>query len=68
MMEQKTRDITMKSYLRRGVDETLIAASIEDRVRMALENVPEWVVIPEVDKDECVMMVASKIPVQYGAT
>lgn len=68
MMEQKTRNITMKSYLKRGIDETLIAASIEDRVRMALENVPEWVVIPEVDKDECVMMVASKIPVQYGAT
>ena len=68
MMEQKTRDITMKSYLKRGVDETLIAASIEDRVRMALENVPEWVVIPEVDTDECVRMVASKIPVQYGAT
>ena len=67
-MEQKTRNITMKSYLKRGIDETLIAASIEDRVRMALENVPEWVVIPEVDKDECVMMVASKIPVQYGAT
>ncbi len=68
MMEQKTRNITMKSYLKRGIDETLIAAAIEDRVRMALENVPEWVVIPEVDKDECVQMVASKIPVQYGAT
>jgi len=68
MMEQKTRNITMKSYLKRGIDETLIAASIEDRVRMALENVPEWVVIPEVDKDECVQMVAAKIPVQYGAT
>ena len=68
MMEQKTRDITMKSYLKKGIDETLIAASIQDRVRMALENVPEWVVIPEADKDECVMMVASKIPVQYGAT
>jgi hypothetical protein len=68
MMEQKTRNITMRSYLKRGIDETLIASSIENRVRMALENVPEWVVIPEVDKDECVTMVASKIPVQYGAT
>ena len=54
----------MKSYLKRSIDETLIAASIENRVRMALENVPEWVVLPEADKDECVMMVTSKIPVQ----
>lgn len=66
MMEQNTRNITMKSYLKEAVDETLIAASIENRVRMALENVPEWVVIPEADKDECVMMVTSKIPSQYG--
>ena len=56
----------MKSYLKEAVDETLIAASIENRVRMALENVPEWVVIPDADKDECVRMVASKIPSQYG--
>jgi len=66
MMEQKTRNITMKSYLGKAVDETLIAASIENRVRMALENVPEWVVIPEADKDKCVQMVASMIPAQYG--
>lgn len=67
MMEQKTRDITMRSYLGRAVDETLVAASIEGRIRMALENVPEWVVIPEADKEECVMMVASKIPAQGDA-
>ena len=38
MMEQNARNITMKSYLKEAVDETLIAASIENRVRMALEN------------------------------
>jgi len=65
MMEQKTRNITMKSYLGRAVDETIIRESIEGRVRMALENIPEWVVIPEADKEKCVRMVASMIPTQY---
>lgn len=55
----------MKSYLGRAVDETIIRESIEGRVRMALENIPEWVVIPEADKEKCVRMVASMIPTQY---
>ena len=68
MMEGKPRDITMRSFLSRAVDETLIAAAISDRVRMALENVPEWVKISEMDKQDCVEYVTSKIPTEYGAT
>jgi hypothetical protein len=68
MREPKPRDITMRSYLNNAIDETLIAASIADRVRMALENVPEWVKISETDKLDCVEYVASKIPKEYGAT
>jgi len=68
MMDGKPRDITLKSYLHKAVDETLIAASIADRVRMALENVPEWVKISEADKLECIEFVAERIPTEYGAT
>ena len=55
----------MKSYLGRAVDETQLSESIEGRVRMALENIPEWVVIPEADKEKCIRMVSSMIPAQY---
>lgn len=64
MMEPKMRSITMKDYLKSAVDETLIAASIKDRVRMALENVPEWVTLPEDVKTECVEFVSSKMPME----
>lgn len=68
MMEGKPQDITMRSYLNKAVDETLIAASIADRVRMALENVPEWVKISEQEKLECVEFVSARIPKEFGAT
>jgi hypothetical protein len=61
-MEPKIKSITMRDYLKKAVDETLIAASVKNRVRMALENVPEWVTLPEDIKNECVDFVSNKIP------
>jgi hypothetical protein len=65
MMDGTPRDITMKSYLKRSVGETLIAASMTGRVRMALENVPEFVKLPMVDQEEIINFVADRIPQEY---
>lgn len=66
MMDGNPRDITMKAYLKKGVKETLIAASMSGRVRMALENVPEFVKLPMVDQEEIIEFVASRIPQDYA--
>lgn len=66
MMDGNPRDITMKSYLKKGIEETLIAASMSGRVRMALENVPEFVKMPMMDQQEIIDFVASKIPQEYA--
>jgi hypothetical protein len=66
MMDGNPRDITMRGYLKKGVEETLIAASMSGRVRMALENVPEFVKLPMVDQQEIIDFVASKIPQEYA--
>lgn len=75
MMEGNAKGTGMKNYLNKALeetkplDETLVAANIRDRIRVALENVPEWVKMSVQGQEDTIQYVWDKTkPTDYGAT